>query len=264
VISRALAGAVKAVELRGEETIRGRDCYLLYISLPSTFMAVRGMRTLDEHYIWINKTDAIPVQYISNSAYRVNGETLHQYEKRSLKTYELNTDVDTSLFKLSAIPDYYTIRDHTLQKWQDPLPVGSLAPNWHLPNLNEEEVSLSDFRGNLVLLDFFYNYCTPCVLAFSGLQSLHEKYANNGVHVIGINVYSRSVIGITEHLEEHGVTYPVCYDGERIAEEYHVSHYPTIYLINKEGEIIHAKSGFGFSMMEELETIIRTELGLSK
>jgi hypothetical protein len=56
----------------------------------------------------------------------------------------------------------------------------------------------------------------------------------------------------------------VCYDGERIAEEYHVSHYPTIYLINKEGEIIHAKSGFGYSMMEELETIIRTELGLSK
>jgi hypothetical protein len=52
----------------------------------------------------------------------------------------------------------------------------------------------------------------------------------------------------------------VCYDGERIAEEYLVSHYPTIYLINKEGNIIHVKSGFGFNMEKELDALIQQEL----
>jgi peroxiredoxin len=259
-IRYAINGTAASVDLLGEEIIRGKACHYLRVRLPPEPMTANLQRIEDEYFVWISKADAVPVQTIWNAAYLVYGDTLYQYQKRSLKSYELNGDPDKSLFSMSSIPDYYTVKDYTQQTWRDPLHVGIVAPNWRLPTLSGEDLSLSDQRGNVVLLDFFYNACAPCVMAFPGLQSLHKKYGDQGLQVIGINTYDQSAKAISALIAKHRVTYPVVYHGEPVAEEYLVSGYPTIYLIDRDGKIMHVKSGFGFSMEEELDALITQEL----
>jgi thiol-disulfide isomerase/thioredoxin len=70
------------------------------------------------------------------------------------------------------------------------------------------------------------------------LQSLHEKYHAKGLQVVGINPYDTKEDDLPTFLGKRGVTYPVLLGGKEVAANYHVSGYPTLYLIDQEGQII--------------------------
>ena len=74
------------------------------------------------------------------------------------------------------------------------------------------------------------------MLALPALQNLHEKYNDKGLKLIGIDPYdTKEKDDIDNFLAKRGVTYTVLFGGKDIAKEYHVSSYPTIYLIDKKG-----------------------------
>jgi peroxiredoxin len=249
------------VEYLGETEIRGRSCHHIRMVYHPENNREEPLSTIsDEYQFWINKVDDIPVQYINITSAHYKSDTLYQYQKRSLKTYDLNIPQDPAIFTLAAIPDYYRVKDYAPNISRDPLPNGIRAPNWRLPSLTGEHVRLQDLRGKVVLLDFFYNACAPCIMALPGLQSLHEKYADQGLHVIGINAFDKSAKTISDLMAKHGVTYPVLYHGQEVAETYLAQGYPMLYLIDRKGTIIYSKSGFGFSMEEELDAEVRKAL----
>ena len=97
------------------------------------------------------------------------------------------------------------------------------------------------------------------MLALPALQSLHEKYKDKGFKMIGIDTYDKKEEMI-DFLKKRGVTYTILLNGNETATAYHVSGYPTMYLIDKTGKIISVQVGYGKGVDDVLEEIIKKNL----
>jgi len=123
--------------------------------------------------------------------------------------------------------------------------------------IKDEKINLKDFKGELVLIDFFTKSCYPCIMALPGLQALHEKYKSKGLNIIGINIYDKKEDGIIAFITKKGVTYPILLGGKDVGLNYNVSGIPSIYLIDKNGKIIFSYVGYDKETEETLENIIK-------
>lgn len=118
--------------------------------------------------------------------------------------------------------------------------VGDTAPNFTLETFDGEEVKLSDYRGQKVLLNFWATWCPPCRAEMPDMQKYHEEEAGDDVVILGVNLTSQenSMTGIEEFLDEYGITFTILSDKtETTAHIYDAFSLPTSYLINTDGSI---------------------------
>jgi len=249
-------------EFIGEEIINSIPCYHIKMNIIPENDSSEIMKTLRaENNYWISMQDCVPVQYSIAYDLVMNNDTMFQFEKNILTKHELNNLNDEAQLKMSSIPLFINLKDYKPHKSPELLPKDTVAPNWSLISLKDKTVNLSDYKGELVLIDFFYKSCYPCMLALPALQNLHEKYNNKGLKIIGIDPYdTKEKDDIDNFLAKRGVTYTVLLGGKEVSKEYHVSGYPTIYLIDKEGKIISTQVGYGEGTEEKLEEIIKQNL----
>jgi thiol-disulfide isomerase/thioredoxin len=81
--------------------------------------------------------------------------------------------------------------------------VGERAPGFTLEDLNGESVSLSDYRGKVVIIDFWASWCAPCRSSMPGLKELHKAYQDQGVVMIGVSL-DRTKAEAANYLEDNG------------------------------------------------------------
>jgi thiol-disulfide isomerase/thioredoxin len=123
------------------------------------------------------------------------------------------------------------------------LDVGTYAPDWTLKSPDGEMHSLGDYRGRIVLIDFWATWCLPCQRAMPGLQKLHEKYSGKGLVVLGVNSMEKDGDPMTM-MKSKGLTYTLLIDGDAVARDYGVVGLPTLYVINTDGKIIYRNFGY--------------------
>jgi len=252
----------------GEEKVNEFTCYHIKFLYEPEEIYLGNMKTnmmkmiCNQVELWINKKDFIPVQYTIRYDFVMANDTMSQFEKYVLKEYILNNLINDTLFTLSQIPSGLKLKNKELKehKHRPLLENGTLAKEWTLLSPEGKPVSLSDFKGKLLLIDFFYKGCYPCMLALPVMERLHKKYRNKGLNVIGIDPHDTKEDGIVNFLAKRGVTYPVLLGGDATAKEYNVSGYPTFYLIGKDGKIIYSFSGYGEALEADLEKIIEKNL----
>jgi peroxiredoxin len=245
----------------GEENISGVLCYhITEYQIPDddTDEVMKALKI--EHHYWIKVDDFLPIQYTRAMDLFMNNDTMFQFEKFVLSKYEINNLHDSNPISMSSIPAFIKLKDYVPYKRPELLPNDTLAPDWTIPSLTDEPISLKNLKGQLVLVDFFYKGCYPCMLALPTLQALHEKYKDRGLRIIGIDPYDKKEHGIAAFLAKRGVTYTVLLGGKEVAKDYHVSGYPTIYLIDRQGKIIYSQVGYGKGTEAELEKIIEKSL----
>lgn len=241
----------------GEEYVNNTLCYRIQENKTLGNDANDPIQLLrNELHFWITKKDLIPVQYSQSYDFVMNKDTMYQYEKFVLNKYDINSSIPENIFTLGSIPSYYKMKDYSPYQKPDPLPLDTIAPPWELGSLTGEKVSLQNLKGKLVLIDFFYKSCYPCMLALPGLQSLHEKYKNKGLKIIGIDPYDKEEDDISSFLKKRGVTYTVLLEGGETAKNYRVSGYPTLFLIDRNGKIVFIQEGYGDETDKKLEEII--------
>jgi len=88
---------------------------------------------------------------------------------------------------------------------------GRAAPDFRLPGLKEDVVTLSGFRGRFVLVNFWASWCGPCRDETPDLQSFHEHNADDGLVILGVNQQEQRSAAAS-FVEEFGVTYPIALD----------------------------------------------------
>jgi thiol-disulfide isomerase/thioredoxin len=117
------------------------------------------------------------------------------------------------------------------------------APAFSLEDREGRQVSLSDFRGRPVLLDFWATWCGPCRQSMPALEQIHRKYRARGLQVVGINLEGREP-NVLEYLAAGGYTFPVLFDrgnwDSLVARSYGVSSIPRSFLIDSRGNIVYA------------------------
>jgi thiol-disulfide isomerase/thioredoxin len=132
----------------------------------------------------------------------------------------------------------------------------SKAPVFELPG-DTESVSLEKYRNQVVYIDFWASWCTPCVHAFPWLNQMQERYGNDGFKVIGINV-DKDKAKAKKFLEHVPATFDIAYDPEgKVADLYSLKVMPSSYLIDREGNLVHSHKGFKTSDGSRMEDIIR-------
>lgn len=126
------------------------------------------------------------------------------------------------------------------------LDTGKPAPGFKTDDIDGHVQSLENYQGRIVLLDFWYTTCVPCIKDAPRLADLHEKHADDGLRIIGISPDSES--NVREFTEKFGHDWPQVLESieDPIHTDYRVRGYPAKFLIDREGKIICGKIGDGF------------------
>lgn len=117
---------------------------------------------------------------------------------------------------------------------------GKPAPPFTLKTLDGRAVSLADFRGQVVLLDFWGTFCPPCVAALPELQALHERHARSGFAVVGVTVDDRLPLVRKATAK---VTYPILQATPEVWRAYKVNALPSLVLVDRQGRIVKRFGG---------------------
>lgn len=119
---------------------------------------------------------------------------------------------------------------------------GKPAPAFTLKTFDGRTVSLADYRGKVVLLDFWATFCPPCVQALPELQALHAKNASRGFAVLGITVDDRAPL-VRKATTRARVAYPILKATSEVWNAYKVSALPSLILVGRDGTIIKRYGG---------------------
>ena len=114
---------------------------------------------------------------------------------------------------------------------------GAVAPNFTLPTDNGSTLSLSDYKGKYVLIDFWASWCGPCRASFPAIAKLHDQYAGK-LTIIGVSL-DRGEAPWRKALDEEKCTWAQAWDQKGIAAKtYAVSAIPLLVLVGPDGKII--------------------------
>lgn len=121
------------------------------------------------------------------------------------------------------------------------------APEFALPALDGGTVRLSDYRGKVVLVNFWGTWCEPCKEETPALQAVYSDLAPQGLEIIGVNLYNQETQGreaVRAFLEPYGVAYPVALDTSGdTARAFQISPIPVSYFVDPQGTIRYVKVG---------------------
>lgn len=145
--------------------------------------------------------------------------------------------------------------DYNLKKNGDPL------PEFTFETLNGEKVSISDFKGKTILINFFATWCKFCLKELPELQmQIWENFKNKGLVVLSFGV-DHSAQELEKWNSSRGFTFPISSDEHRsIYELFYTKYFPRDIVVNKEGIIIYQKSGYTEKGFKELVKIIEKNL----
>jgi len=118
------------------------------------------------------------------------------------------------------------------------------APNFTLKSYAGSNQKLSEFRGKVILLNFWASWCGPCRQEMPLLNSLHKKYKKLGFTVIGINV-EEDLRKAKQVVKDVGIKFPVLFDTEnKVSDLYDVSAMPSTVIIDRSGNMRYLHKGY--------------------
>ena len=136
---------------------------------------------------------------------------------------------------------------------------GKPAPDFQLPS-GDKTLKLSELRGRVVYLDFWASWCGPCRQSFPWMNGLQEKYAAQGLTIVGVNVDQKRA-DADKFLADTPAKFTLAYDASGATPKaYGVKVMPTSLLIGPDGTVQAVHKGFREADRDELEAMIKSAL----
>ena len=128
---------------------------------------------------------------------------------------------------------------------EDPMAGKGLAPSFVLPDTDGKSMALADYRGKIIVVEFFATWCEPCKYTAPLLQALSVRYKDGGVVVVGISIDEGNDVPVKlkAFIKENKMTYPVVIDNGRVRKQYDAFAMPTTVIIDKAGRIANRHYG---------------------
>ena len=131
------------------------------------------------------------------------------------------------------------------------------AGNFTLKNAAGQNIKLSEFRGQVVLINFWASWCGPCRQEMPHLDAIHKKYEPLGFTVFGVNVEQDREMA-DKILRDIPVTFPILFDDENtVSKLYDVDAMPVTVLVDRNGEVRFMHKGYKPGYEEEYEKQVR-------
>lgn len=121
---------------------------------------------------------------------------------------------------------------------------GRAAPNFSLRTLDGRNVRLSDFRGKVVLLNFWATWCAPCRVEMPWLVEFHQQYRSHGLEVVGVAVDDGNRDEIAKFVHERHVGYTILLNDQAVGDAYGgLRLLPQTVFIGRDGRILRRRTG---------------------
>ncbi len=138
---------------------------------------------------------------------------------------------------------------------------GAPAPGFSLASREGKDVSLDQYKGQVVMLNFWASWCGPCRQEMPLLDSIYKKYNKLGFVMLGVNVEPDSKAAI-DWLKETPVSFPILFDRDsKVSKLYDVAGMPSTVIIDRTGKVrtLHRgyKPGDENEYMDSIRTLVR-------
>ena len=184
----------------------------------------------------VDKETLLPVEVVQSN----------DKNDRSIKT--TYSDVTERPLMPDASSWFYSgyLKDYVLQRKEKLtlIETGKVAPNFDLPRFNSaDRVSLDQYKGKLMLVEFWITQCSFCIAAIPKLNLISQRFKDKGVELISINMYD-SEATIEGFKKKHKPEFAILTGGESLEIVYGVQAFPAIVLIDTSGKVVYSSSGF--------------------
>ena len=134
---------------------------------------------------------------------------------------------------------------------------GKMAPGFSLTTLDGKKISLSDYKGRPVLVNFWATWCGPCKIEMPWFEEFHKQYAGQGFEILGLtDDVDAGKDAIAKVVQKTGVTYPILLTDGKVQTSYGgLDYLPMSFYIDRRGVIVEETAGIGGK--DEIEAHIK-------
>jgi cytochrome c biogenesis protein CcmG/thiol:disulfide interchange protein DsbE len=134
---------------------------------------------------------------------------------------------------------------------------GQPAPNFKVISISGQTISLDNYRGHVLILDFFATWCQPCRQSIPHLVEMNRKYGKQGLQILGLSVDEEGERVVKTFTDEFRVNYPLALAGDATTVDFGVRSVPVMYIIDKKGKIAEVYRGFSNEIARSTEQSIK-------
>ena len=133
---------------------------------------------------------------------------------------------------------------------------GQPAPPLSVKSTSGQPITLANYRGRVLLLDFFATWCLPCRDIVVHLNQLKGRHGAQGLEILGLHVEEEGP-ALKQFISERKVSYPVAVASEDLQTEYGLRSVPTIYLIDKKGIVAEKYMGYSDAVRDSIDSAVK-------
>jgi cytochrome c biogenesis protein CcmG, thiol:disulfide interchange protein DsbE len=134
---------------------------------------------------------------------------------------------------------------------------GSNSPPINVWSVSGKNITLDNYRGQVLLMDFFATYCEPCRRSIPHLVDLNSKYGKKGLQILGVSLDEGREKAVRTFIADKKINYTVAMANDEIINDYAIRSMPTLYVINKKGIIVEKYYGFNDSIEKSLDALVK-------
>ncbi|WP_316783236.1 redoxin domain-containing protein [Pedobacter frigiditerrae] len=245
----ALASKLKML---GTESVEGKDCYKF------KFEANNPSGSSTELVYYVQTDSFLPVKMTASFKKPLGKVEQVQLFEYWLTNIVLNNKIDPKRFEKSSMS--YVLEKKYIEEIDNPeslLKIGSKAPAWQLKSIEGKPVNSTDFAGKIVIMDFWFKSCIPCVEQMMALQELHSKFKDDQVVIIGVNTLDDPIKDkLAAFLKNRNIKSLNVIGGKAIEKRFNVVAAPTLYVIGKDGKVLYGLEGYSTSLVKDITDLI--------
>lgn len=134
---------------------------------------------------------------------------------------------------------------------------GQTAPAFKVTAITGQSISLDNYRGQVLLIDFFATWCQPCRQSIPHLVEMSRTYGGQGLQVLGLSADMDGEGVVKSFAGEHGIRYPLALAGDAVTADFGVRSVPVMFVIDKKGKVAEVYRGYSNEMGRAMEKLVK-------
>jgi peroxiredoxin len=134
---------------------------------------------------------------------------------------------------------------------------GQQAPDFKVVTTSGQPVSLANYQGRVLVMDFFATWCPPCKAAIPHLIAMNRKYGKQGLQILGQSLDDGGERLVKSFISDYRINYPVALATDKVETDYGIISVPVMMVIDKKGRVAEVYRGFSDEIGRSMENLIK-------